>query len=127
MNNPSGVALCSYYGDSYMELKKELRLRTTFCEQDSSNESCVVGVISHYCHVLQRYNDNELRSLITVVQKGENKTGCREDTYKEIQIHGEVRLNRDIEAFVVKKRFMLNPGIHEFVKKNNISKLRWID
>jgi len=121
LNNPNGVSLCSAYGDCYLLLKKDVRLRTTMAEQDSSN-NCQLGVCAHYCHVLNKFSDNELRAIVES-SFGYITNDYPLSTYKEVQIHGELLLSRDVESLVVKNHYKtdnnLQPLIQRFIKKNN--------
>ncbi|CAK0852885.1 unnamed protein product [Prorocentrum cordatum] len=66
MNDYRGVLSAKQYGDSYLVLK-DVRMRTTLTYTDSS---CVdiesLGVLDKYAHVLQSYNDTELKALADV-------------------------------------------------------------
>lgn len=53
----------------------------------------------YYAHVLQLYNDEELKALMKVCKHariGGSASQCA--TYKEVQIHGPIDLATDIQA-----------------------------
>ncbi|CAK0821919.1 unnamed protein product [Prorocentrum cordatum] len=66
MNDYRGVKSAEQYGDSYLVLK-DVRLRTTLTFTDSSGVNIEhLGLLDKYAHVLQRYSDGELKSLVKV-------------------------------------------------------------
>ena len=66
MNDYRGVLSAYQYGDSYLVLK-DVRLRTTFAATDSGGiEGSRLAVLDKYAHVLQEYDDRELRELVEV-------------------------------------------------------------
>lgn len=65
MNDYRG-AYATQYGDSYLVLKN-VRLRCTFAATDSGGiEGNRLAVLDKYAHVLNEYNDDELKGLIRV-------------------------------------------------------------
>ncbi|CAE8620026.1 unnamed protein product, partial [Polarella glacialis] len=66
MNDYRGVVSAQQYGDSYMVLK-DVRLRCTFASTDSGGiAGSRLAVLDKYAHVLQEFNDDELKGLISV-------------------------------------------------------------
>ncbi|CAK9060862.1 unnamed protein product [Durusdinium trenchii] len=66
MNDYRGVLSAYQYGDSYLVLK-DVRLRTTFAATDSGGiAGSRLAVLDKYAHVLQEYDDRELRELVEV-------------------------------------------------------------
>lgn len=122
-NDPCGVQCCRYYGDSYL-LLKNVRLRTTFANKDTSNSDVRLSCCEHYHHVLAAYTDKEFRTVMEV--------GCGRKTwamsnaltaYKEVQIHGPLRFKDHVEAIVVnvkhKSQKKMVEQIHQFAVKND--------
>ena len=81
---------------------KNVRLRTTFADMDSSNPSTSLATCEYYCHVLHKYSDVELRSVMDVaIGKMAWSPSSVIATYKEVQVHGEVKLSEHVYALVV--------------------------
>jgi len=123
MKNPRGVPSCSQYGDSYFVLKNEtVRFRVTLASSDTSDSDVAIGTCEHYCHVLNKYKNQELDHLAKVANGEISKSAAKDSNYKEIQVHGEVRLDRDIQKIVIAKRFIHDKRIvslaKSFAKKN---------
>jgi aminoglycoside phosphotransferase family enzyme len=69
-----------------------------------------------------QFSDDELKKIIKIVNNeipyAEYSTG----TYREIQIHGEIKLNRDIAAIVLNPIYRatdIEESAREFAKTNN--------
>lgn len=115
MNDPFGVAQChSIYGDSYLVLRG-VRMRVTLASRDSSTlDADGLAVPDYYAHVLLQYNDEELREAARVA-KARNIGVCGSSgslahgKYKEVQIHGELRLRDHVQRLVAHPRHRL-PG-----------------
>eukprot|EP01084_Bolivina_argentea_P212695 361499_1 len=98
------------YGDGYFILNDEtIRWRTTITIIDSLNaviskkyvaSDTVCGTLKHCTHLLAKLNDNELKELIQVAI-GCKKGDTAQSSYREVQIHGPVQLNRDIKSLHV--------------------------
>ncbi|GAB5371465.1 hypothetical protein AAMO2058_001582300 [Amorphochlora amoebiformis] len=122
-----GIRSCHGYGKSYMVLK-EVRLRTTFSDQDTSARNCVLATCQHYAHVLETYDTQELRAVAEVAS-GRKPWGCPSTMihrYKEVQIHGPVRLDRHVECLCVHPDDLdSDPGLSDvlerFSKKHRIN------
>jgi hypothetical protein len=131
-NDPAGVHSCAQFGDSYL-LLRNVRFRTTFCDGDSSNAGSVndMATCEHYAHVLNQYDRAELAGVLRIAtQKREFLPSVDYvRTYKEAQIPGPIRLNRDVEAIVVHPRHaaVLNRAekLAQFALNNNCT-LLWI-
>jgi len=105
VNDPRGIStVAKQYGLDYIVLRG-VRLRTTFSDRDSCNQGQLASC-EWYAHVLEKYNDLELRAVVEVAL-GERlfADSAVLDTaaggYKEVQIHGEVRLSQHLEAVVM--------------------------
>ena len=116
-----GVAPARSYGNLFMTLKSSVRHRCTFFNMDTSSFGSGHGLSSYgamglgggfgsrgttayadtlatarnYCHILVKYSDQELHSILALNKIGGGKSKCA--FYKEVQIHGPVRLATDIE------------------------------
>lgn len=101
-NDPHGVRACRQYGTSYLLLSKT-RFRTTFSAQDSAGLRIdKLATIDYYAHVLEHYTDAELKATVEVGTRRVVASDSRViSTYKEAQIHGEVRLADHVELIMV--------------------------
>eukprot|EP01027_Heterolobosea_sp_BB2_P001890 GEZU01002824.1.p1 GENE.GEZU01002824.1~~GEZU01002824.1.p1 ORF type:complete len:127 (+),score=47.68 GEZU01002824.1:92-472(+) len=119
-----GIRACYHYGDSYLKLKN-VRLRTSFAPNDSSLEGTKLACCEYYCHVLQQYSDEELKAVLEVAtgKKTHHDSGVIR-TYKEVQYHGEIRLDRDVSEVVINKRHQNDNQIKwlmkEYEKKHKV-------
>lgn len=98
LNAPAGVPSAAMYGDCYFTLKQSVRKRITISSGDTfTNVS--IGVLDFCNHVLMTIEQPNLITLCKVAL-GEIRSGKYSDNpvYKELQIHGEVKLSRDIAS-----------------------------
>ena len=118
-----GIECATCYGESYLILKG-CRLRTTFADRDSSCENTVVASCEYHAHVLAMYADEELRRVLEVANRMRlwRASDCIY-TYKEVQIHGEIRLSDNVDIVVLAKDASKEPGmrakVQQFCKKNS--------
>jgi hypothetical protein len=78
-----------------------------------------------FCHILQHYTDPELNELIAVAVGEKKFAKSRSDyVYREIQYHGEIRLDRDIASLHVNARHAADAStmklIEEFRKRYKV-------
>eukprot|EP00754_Rhynchopus_humris_P004223 Rhum_TRINITY_DN12162_c1_g1::Rhum_TRINITY_DN12162_c1_g1_i1::g.49762::m.49762 len=123
VNDPCGVSAATCYGNSYIVLKG-CRLRTTFADRDSSCDSTRVASCEYHAHVLKNYTDRELQKLLDVANRFRLWHNSRDSsTYKEVQIHGEIRLDENIDLVVAASGVSDNPTmmakLKEFCIKNH--------
>ena len=86
------------YGDSYLILKEELKPRCTFAISDSGGSNGRnLGTFEHCGHLVSTFKAATVKALT----EGDELFADPTDTYKEVQIHGPVRLGHDIEALVM--------------------------
>ena len=78
------------FGSSHLRLRPETLVRTTFCYPDSFTEPTSFGVAS-------------AMSLIDLAEAAEPVDAL--DDYIEAQVHGPVRVDRDVEAVVLDPSF----------------------
>ena len=107
-NCPDGVPTCCHYGDSYLMLKNEVRLRTTCADKDTACDDANLTTCQHYAHLLN--NSGDVEGVIEAaldfysLPSPEPANKARRPyygPYKEIQIHGPVCLKHDISKLVV--------------------------
>ncbi|CAM9486894.1 unnamed protein product, partial [Discosporangium mesarthrocarpum] len=114
-----GVSSCSTYGLSYLVLKN-VRLRTTFADKDTSNTNSVLATCQDYCHVLLKYSTEELRAVAEVAG-GHKPCGRSSDImsiYKEVQIHGPIKLDEHVQVVAVS-----NAELNQMGRKNEGERL----
>lgn len=74
---------------------------------DSSAASATVGTADLYAHVMLQYSDAELLGVLDVggssadIVRSTSSSSAHTALYKEIQVHGLVRMADDIEALVL--------------------------
>lgn len=100
LNKLSGGA--PIYGKNYLILGPHVRKRITIATGDTSGSRCL-GVLDFCYHVLTALTDIELMWLIKIAMGLADRAPetCHSATYREIQIHGEINIARDVEAFCV--------------------------
>jgi len=129
-----GVAPARRYGQFFITLKQSVRHRCTFFNMDSSDFgrhdgrsyggafSDTLATATNYCHILEKYSDAELHSILALNKIGGGQSKCM--NYKEVQIHGPVCLATDIEALSIPGREVdasrdLISMVERFQKKSN--------
>jgi Protein of unknown function (DUF3626) len=80
---PAGGAV--RFGSSHLRLAKEVRPRITFCYPDSHAEPTAFGTAAQ----------------MSLIELAENDDVDELDDYIEAQVHGPLRLDRDVEALVL--------------------------
>lgn len=115
-----GCSSANAYGESHMILKSNVKKRCSFICGDSSGMQPHIANFENFYQLLLYLNDSTIQNLIRIV-KGEK---IQEDNYLyvEVQIHGDVLWNRDIEKIVIDKR-IYNGNNNEI--QNNISKFQY--
>jgi len=131
-SHPQGVRAAHGYGTSYFVLRDDrVRLRTSFASCDTSSGAVKIGMCEHAAHVLAEYGDAELREIVAIAAGripygDDSKSGI----YKEIQIHGLVRFDRDIERLVVPARLRSNLPLRQKIElfcTHNKIRLEWVE
>jgi len=129
-----GVAPARRYGQFFITLKRSVRHRCTFFNMDSSDFgrhdgssyggafSDTLATAKYYCHILEKYSDAELHSILALNKIGGGQSKCI--NYKEVQIHGPVCLATNIEALSIPGREVdasrdLMSTVERFQKKSN--------
>ncbi|KAJ3153016.1 hypothetical protein HK101_001768 [Irineochytrium annulatum] len=102
VSDPRGVRAALHYGDCYLVLGPSVRFRSTFANKDTGWSDAIVCTTEFYNHVLTSYSDPELKDVMDV---GTGIKLCesseRVAVYKEMQVHGDVRLDRDVAMLVM--------------------------
>jgi len=124
-----GVAPARRYGQFFITLKQSVRHRCTFFNMDSSDFGRLssslpdtLATAKYYCHILEKYSDAELHSILALNKIGGGQSKCI--NYKEVQIHGPVCLATDVEALSIPGREIdasrdLMSMVERFQKKSN--------
>jgi hypothetical protein len=117
VKDPRGIVAANHYGDSYFVLKA-VRLRCSFSAEDSANANCDLASCEYYNHVLNAYKDSELKLVLEVANGITPRHSSNAlHTYKEVQVHGEIRFSDNIAALIVNKRHRGNANIITQVKQ----------
>ena len=104
-NQPRHYPRARAYGLSYFVLKPHMRSRVTCCYGDSgghvmSDGIMKFGTLKYFAHILEQFCDDELINIVSFVC-GIPCKPQRESNYKELQIHGPVVVDTDIESLVI--------------------------
>ena len=68
--DPTGAPRCSNYGKCFFTLKKDVRVRCTMANQDSSGvDGQDLATCDYYANVLQQFNDREFCAICRLVSK----------------------------------------------------------
>lgn len=117
-----GVRAAHCYGTFFLTLKNEVRYRTTFFDRDTGGcfkkkfrRSPTLATYQYYAHILQQYPDNELEAALHVNRLSGSRSKCQ--SYKEVQIHGDIRLDSDVQALSVpSKQHEASSGLKKLVE-----------
>jgi len=133
-NDHRGVMGCSQYGDSYLVLKG-VRLRATCSPEDSANcNARKLSSLDFYAHVFLEYSDKELAETLRVASQ--DMAGGRGDSsdvietwgkYKEIQIHGDVRLDEHVQRLVAHEKHRASAAHVQRLADKHGWELMWMD
>jgi len=96
-----GVSPARRYGKCFITLQPHVRHRTTFCDMDTGQcfEQATLATNENYAHVLLKYPDADLQSILSVSRLRGDPNVCRQ--YKEAQIHGPIDLEKDVQTLSV--------------------------
>jgi len=102
-SNPDGVMSTVAYGDAFIVLKQEVKYRITLVYGDSSG-------ISYHLHIATpKYLTNILNYIPTTVLDAAIRVAKGQTIeyasyqYIEAQIHGELRMDRDVAKLIIKR------------------------
>lgn len=96
LRRADGVAPATHYGECFLELSRDVNKRCTIAPHDTSVCNIDDMGVPDYCfHVISKFAAEELRGLCDLAAGG--KTTARySGGYREIQIHGDVIISRDV-------------------------------
>jgi hypothetical protein len=99
--NPKGVLSAMRYGDCYFVFHEHVKKRTTMVYGDSSGNSMNLHIATphNFMNILHYLPDQVVESIILKAKGLE--FDYQNYQYVEIQIHGEVRLDRDVKQIVI--------------------------
>lgn len=124
--NEPGIRACSGYGESFFELKDEVKDRVTFVYGDSSAQMLHICTFKYCEQLLIHPGDVHFKAIVNYAINDFHQVN-QHLTYIEAQIHGPVRLNTDIDKFCIKQSVFDKlcdqdkNNIKVFCKKNNIN------
>lgn len=115
-NHYSGVKMCYPYGDSYLILKKDIKKRATFVYGDSSRKDFHLSTFENPLSVLYFIPDQLLIDVIKIANYEQEY--CENiGQYIEVQIHGSLKLDRDIECLMVNPKYVNNEKIIDLLNQ----------
>jgi len=117
--NTRAPTCASGYGECFMILKENVKKRTSFCYGDSFGMQFQIGTIE-YATVILNILDSILLDNLIKYYNNENYDQNSYIKYVEIQIHGPIRFDKDVELVVVPKINKDTPSLLNFLKKFNI-------
>lgn len=125
-NDPKGVQCAYGYGNCYFVLKDSVKERTSFVHGDSASKEMHMCSFDDYTQILYYIDDHLLNEVVKIANNKIPHSNYVYSPYIEMQIHGPVELNSDIEKLVIHDSYK-NPinniflkSICEFCHKNNI-------
>lgn len=101
-NEKGGCKQSSGYGKSFFILKQDVKQRMSITPTDSCAQDLVLATFSHCAQLLLHLKGQRLDDLIKYVVTGVSK-GSYSYGYVEVQIHGDVLFDRDIDTLVLCK------------------------
>ena len=120
----AGTQQAMQYGDGYLQLKDAtVRWRTSVTVGDSFNVRGDTATLKHCNHLLVQLRPDELQEIVEVALNRKAATeGTRQRSYREVQIHGPVRLDRDVESVHAPSSYQndkeLVEQLHAFCDRN---------
>jgi hypothetical protein len=124
-NDKNGVNCAIGYGDSYLIMKDDIKLRTSLVFEDSSKKQIHIGSFKHFCHILYYLPDEDLKAILDAIVYNNDRINKNFRYYIEAQIHGPIRFDRDIETVVINEKYKFDKNIinqiDEFKINNNIN------
>lgn len=103
--NPLGVLSAKSYGDSFLVLKKEVKYRITLVYGDSAGISSKrhIATPKYMVNILNYIPDDLLSNMLMIANGKDADIKYTSYSYVEAQIHGELRLDRDVEKLIIFK------------------------
>jgi len=98
--NEAGTQQANSYGDGYLLMNDStVRWRTTLTIMDSFAVNGQCGTVKHCDHLLTLLTQQELQEMVEAATTRKcSSGGSKQANYREIQIHGPVQLDRDVES-----------------------------
>ena len=97
-----GVASAGQYGKWFIQLRPSIRSRLTISPQDSAGvRAGEMGTLEYSAHILAKLSDKEFKSLLQST-KTKKVDVSYAGSYRECQIHGDLRMEEDVVALFVK-------------------------
>ena len=125
-NDPLGVTKCYGYGDSYLILKDNVKTRCSFIMGDSCAMDIHLCTFKYFNSILLFLKDEALDDVIDVsLGKATSRSSNSLHHYIEAQIHGPIKLSRDVELLVANSKYRNNIGminnLHLFSMNHGVS------
>jgi len=103
------------YGDSYLVLKSHVRTRTTCCYGDSAGhiafgQKLEIGTLDNFAHILAKFTDDELMDIVSIINDLPYVQN-HERYFKELQFHGPIVIDNDIEMLVLNEHHRLSQEV----------------
>jgi hypothetical protein len=121
--DPYGIKSCIGYGFSYLVLKSTVKNRCTYTLSDSCT-NYNPHMLSNIDPIICNINDRLLNDIIQLScnkSKWLRSNNC--NPYIEVQIHGLIRFDRDIEYLIVDNKItnhLIVNKLNEFSNKYNV-------
>jgi Protein of unknown function (DUF3626)/Probable Zinc-ribbon domain len=125
-NDNEGVkSIASQYGSAFFELKEEVKERSTFCFGDSGDKLQVYGTIEvalgtfeAHLHILYAMTSKDIQNILQFIE-ADIKNDLSQ--FIEVQIHGNILVQRDIKYLHFPScRRLEYQTVLETYEKNNI-------
>jgi hypothetical protein len=94
LNNPAGIPSAQGYGAFHLTVASPVRKRCTITPMDSFGFT-VMGVLDYCDHVWMHLGPKELKALVRLVMGKIESSDQYGSIYREIQIHGDMKCDRD--------------------------------
>jgi hypothetical protein len=94
--------LAEQYGTAYLVMKSTIRERCTITPRDSSYDSITkddVATFQDMDHILKKFQN--FSSISDILKYSDEK----DFIYMEVQIHGELRFDRDVEKIMINSKY----------------------
>jgi len=128
----AGTQQANTYGDGYFLMNDTtVRWRTTLTVQDSFSVNGECGTVKHCNHLLTQLQATELSEVLeAALHKKTSSGGAKQTSYREIQIHGPVQLDRDVISMHVPSHHQKNKKLVQTLERfcrKNMCKLVYFD
>lgn len=113
LNNPRGNG-GDWYGSCFLELRQDVKFRSTFTPSDSAgcqaDQVTTLDTVEVMFEQVMKSDPEYLKSLFEVA-RGDKYAMTKKynRSYIEAQVHGELRLDRDVDFIVIHTKYMTTP------------------